>query len=104
MNTLLFEENKCFYFTKIEKKDKKKLFELTKNLMGSNVNLPHFTYAELLVDKFSNQFLRKGTIIRNKIIWDTPNTTGDISMDADIMFNGNMRKMFRLTSEVEIKE
>ena len=47
---------------------------------------------------------RKATIIRNKIISDTPNTTGDMSMDADIMFNGNMFEMFRPTSEVEVKE
>ena len=61
MNTLLFEEKKCFYSTKIEEcgKDQKKLFKLTKNLMGSNsnVNLPHFTSAELLADKFSNYFI-----------------------------------------------
>ena len=108
MNTLLFEEKKCFYSTKIEEcgKDQKKLFKLTKNLMGSNsnVNLPHFTSAELLADKFSNYFMRKATIIRNKIISDTPNSTGDIYMDADIMFNGNMLEMFRPTSEVEVKE
>ena len=48
-----------------------------------------------------NYFTRKATIIRNKIISDT---TGDISMDADIMFNGNMVKMFRRTFEVEVKE
>ena len=73
----------CFYSTKIEEcgKDQKKLFKLTKNLMGSNsnVNLPHFTSAELLADKFSNYFMRKATIIRNKIISDTPNTTVSIS-------------------------
>ena len=86
MNTLLFEEEKCFYSTKIEQcgKDQKKLFKLTKNLMGSNsnVNLPHFTSAEILADKFNNYFMRKTTFIRNKIIPDTPNTTGDISTDA----------------------
>ena len=32
------------------------------------------------------------------------NTTGDISMDADIMLNGNMLEMLRPTSEVEVKE
>jgi len=38
INTLLFEEKKYFYSTKIEEcgKDQKKLFKLTKNLMGSN--------------------------------------------------------------------
>jgi len=71
---------------------------------NSNVNLPHFTSTELLMDKFSNYFMRKATIIRNKIISDTPNTTCNISMDADIMFNGNMLKLFRHTSEVEVKE
>ena len=35
---------------------------------------------------------------------DTPNTTGDISMNADIMFNGKILEMFRPTSEVEDKE
>jgi len=55
-----------------------------------HLNLPHFTSAELLADKFSNYFKRKATIIRNKIISDNPNTTYTISMDADIMFNGNM--------------
>jgi len=102
MNTLLFDEKKCFYSTTIEEygKDQKKLFKLTKNLMGSNsnVNLPHLTSAELLGDKFSNYFIRKTTIIRNKIISDTPNTTGDI------IFNGNMLKIFRPTSEVEVNE
>ena len=107
MNTLLFEEKKCFYSTKIEEcgKDQNKLFKLTKNLMGSNsnVNLPHFI-SELLADKFSNYFMRKVTIIRNKIISDTPNTTADIYMKGDIMFNGNMLEMFRPTSEVEVKD
>jgi len=84
-NTLLFEEKKCFYSTKIEKcgKDQIKLFKLIKNLMGSNssVKPPHFTSAELLADKFSNYFMRKATVIMNKIISDTSNTTSDISMD-----------------------
>jgi len=53
---------------------------------------------------FSNYFTRTATHIRNKIISDTPNTTGDIFMDADIMLNGNMDEMFRPTSEVEVKE
>ena len=44
-------------------------------------------------------FMKKATIIRNKIISDTPNTTNDISMDSDIMFNGNMLEMFRDGSE-----
>jgi len=77
INRLLFEEKKCFYSTKIEEcgKDQKKLFKLTENVMGSNsnVNLRHFTSAELLADKFSNYFTRKATIIRNKIISDTTN-------------------------------
>jgi len=107
-NTLLFEEKKCFYSTKIEEcgKDQRKLFKLTKNLMesNSNVNLPHITSTELLADKFGNYVMRNATIISNKIISDIPNTTGDISMDADIMFNGNMLKMFRSTSEVKVKE
>jgi len=101
MNTLLFEKKKSFYSTKIEEceKDQNKLFKLTKNLMGSNsnVNLPHFTSAEHLPDKFSNYIMKKATIIRNKIISDTPNT----SMDADIMFNGNTFEMFRPTSEID---
>ena len=67
---------------------------------NSNVNLPHFASAELLADKFSNYFTRKTTIIRDKINSDTPNTTCNISMDADIMFNGNMLELFRPTSEV----
>jgi len=41
---------------------------------------------------------------RNKIISDTPNTTCNMSIDADITFNGNMLNMFQLTSEVEVKE
>ena len=52
-------------------------------------------------EKFDEE---KTTIIRNKIISDIPNTTGDISMDANIMFNGNMLEMFRSTSKVEVKE
>jgi len=76
------------------------------NLVGSNsnVNLTHFTPTELLVDKFSNYFMRKTTIIRNKIISDTPNTSCTISINADIMFNGDILEMFRPTSEVEVKE
>ena len=108
MNTVIFEEKKCFYSTKIEEcgKDQTKPFKLTKNLMGSNsnINLPDFTSAELLVDKFTNYFMRKATIIRNKTISDTPNTTGDISMDANFMFNEIMLEMFRPTSEAEVKE
>jgi len=108
MNTLLFDEKKGFYSTKIGEcgKDQKKFLKLVKKLMGrkSNVNLPHFTSAELLADKFNNYFRRKTTIIRNKIVSDTSNTTSNISMDADIMFNGNILEMFRPTSEVEVKE
>ena len=66
---------------------------------NSNVNLPCFTSDELLADKFSNYFMS-----RNKIISETPNTIGDISMDADIMFNGNILKMFRPNSEIQVKE
>jgi len=98
INTLFSDEKKCFYSTYIEEsgKDQTKLFTLTKNFVGcnSNVNLPHFTSTELLADKFSNYFMRKATIVRNKMILDTPNTTCNISMDADIMFNGNMLEMF----------
>jgi len=71
---------------------------------NSNVNLPHLTSAELLGDKFSSYFMRETTMIMNKIISDTPNTTRNISMDANIMFNGNMLEIFRPTSEVEVKE
>jgi len=71
---------------------------------NSNVNLPHFTFAELLADKFSNYFTSKATLTRNKIILDNPNTTSDISMDADIMFNGNMLELFRPISVFEVKE
>jgi len=39
----------------------------------------------------------KAIVIRNKIISDTPNTTGNSSMDADILFNGIMLEMFRPT-------
>jgi len=56
------------------------------------------------VDKFTNYFRRKATIIRNKKILNTPKTPCNISMDADIMFNGNKLEMFLLTSEIEVKE
>ena len=58
----------------------------------------------LAPNEFSNNFMRKTTIVRNKIVSYTPNNTGDISMDADIMFNVNIREMFRPTSEVEVKD
>ena len=48
--------------------------------------------------------MRKATIIKNKIISDTPNTHYNISRDVDILFNGNMLEMFGPTSEVEVKE
>jgi len=64
---------------------------------NSNVNLLHLTSAELLADKFSNYFTNKTTITRNNIISDTPNTSCNISMDADIVFNGNMLIMLRST-------
>ena len=44
----------------------------------------------LLANKFSIYFIPKTTIIKNKIMSDTTNTTCNISMDAHIMFNGNM--------------
>jgi len=91
MNTLLFEEKKCFYSTKIEEcgKDQKKLVKLTKNSMGSNsnANLPNLTFTELMADKFRNLFMRKTIIIKNKIISDSPNNGCNIYMDLDIMFN-----------------
>jgi len=49
--------------------------------------LPHFTSAELLMDKFSNFFMKKTSIIRDKIISDSPKISSKISTDADIMFN-----------------
>jgi len=58
MNTLVFDEKKFFYSTKIEECGtyQKKLFILTKKLIrsNSNLNLPHFTSAESLANKFSN--------------------------------------------------
>ena len=66
--------------------------------------LPRFTSAEILADKFSNYFMRKTTIIKNKIISDTPNTICNISMNAVVMFNGKMVELLRPTSEVEVKE
>ena len=127
-NKLLFEEKKCFYFAKIEecRKDQKKLFKLTKNVMrsNSNVNLPRFSSAGLVADMFSFTFISKTTIIRNKSISDFPNTNCNISMDTYIMFNGmlsyhvhksgsktsiiiingNMLEMFGPASVVEVKE
>jgi len=52
-------------------KYRKKLFKLTNNLMdrNSDVNLPHFTSDELLVEKFSNFFIRNTTIARYKIVF-----------------------------------
>jgi len=108
INTLFFEGKKCFYSKKIEEcgNDQNKLFKLTENLMGSNsnVNLTHFTPTELLVDRFSNYFMRKTTITRNKIISDATNTSYHIFMNEDIMFIGYVFEMFRPTSEVEVKE
>jgi len=74
----------------------KRDFKLTKNLMesNSNVSIPHFPSAELLVDKFNNFFTRKTKIIRNNIISDSPNNTCNISMDADIVLNGKILKIF----------
>jgi len=98
INTLLFKENMCFYSTRIEEcgQDQKKLFKLTNNLMGSNsnINLPDFTSDELLADKFSSFFMKKTTIIRNKIISDFPNTTCNISMDADVMYTRKILEIF----------
>ena len=63
MNTLLFKEFLLIYSAKIKEcgKDQKKLFKLTRNSMGSNsnVNLPHFTSAQLLAGKFSDFFMRR---------------------------------------------
>jgi len=56
------------------------------------------------MDKFSNYFMRKITIIRNKIISDCPNNTCNIVIDADIMFNGKMLEIFPSASEVDVKE
>ena len=90
----LFEEEKYFYSPKIEEcgKDQKKLFKLARNFMRSNLNanLPHFTSAELLADKFSNFFMEKTTIIRNNTISDSPNNTCNTYLNAGIMVNGNM--------------
>ena len=90
--SVIIRYRKCFYSTKIEEWGKKGLFKLTKNLMESNskLNLQQFTSLVLLADEFSNYFMRKTTIIRNKIISDTPNTHCNISSDVDIMLNGNM--------------
>jgi len=40
---------------------------------NSNAKFSHFITVELIVDNFSNFFMRKTTIIRNKIISDSPN-------------------------------
>jgi len=87
-------------------KDQKKLLKLTGNLVGSNLNInpPKLTSADLLAYNFSNLFLTKTTNIRIKIIYESSNNTCNISIDADIMFNGKMIKIFRPTSEVEVKE
>ena len=64
--------------------------------MGSNV-----ISAELLAERFSNFVMRKTTIIRNKIISDSPINTCNISVDADIMLNEKILEMFRPDSAVE---
>jgi len=48
--------------------------------------------------------MRKTTVIRNNIISDTPNNSCTISIDADIMFNGDILEKFRPTSEAKAKE
>jgi len=60
--------------------------------MGGNSNV--------LVDKFNNFFMRRTTIIRNKIISDSSNNVCNISIEAAIMFNGEIFSMFQSISEV----
>ena len=65
---------------------------------NSNVNLPEFTSAEHLAERFSKFF------IMNKMISDTPNNPCNIFMDADIVFNWKMLEVFQPLSEVEVEE
>jgi len=65
------------------------------------LHIPPFDSAELLADKFINFFKSKKTIMRQKIVSDSPNITYNISMGVDIMFNGKMFEMSRPASEVE---
>ena len=88
------------------RKDKKKVFKLSKSFMGSNsnINLPYFTSAELLADRFNNCFMNKTIINKNKIISDFPKYTFSFYVDTVIMFIGKMLVVFRPTSEVEIRK
>jgi len=61
------------------------------NLKGSNLNLLHYSSAELRGETFEN-FKRKITSV--KIISDCPNNTCNSSMDPYIMFNGKVLKCF----------
>ena len=70
----------------------------------SNTNLPHFTASELMADKFSNFFMKKATIVRNKIIPNSSNNTCYISVVANIMFNRKMVEIFWPTSEIEVRK
>jgi len=70
----------------------------------SNVNIPYFTFVELLAGNVSKFFMRKTLIIRNEIVSDSPNNTCNISMDAYITSNWKILEMFRPASEVQVKE
>ena len=62
LNTMLFQHKNDFIpWNKEFRKREKKLFKLTRNLMGINtsVNLPYFTSAELLAHKFCTFFVKK---------------------------------------------
>ena len=68
---------------------------------NSNINIPHFDSVELLVDKFSNFYITKTTIIRNKIIAEFLNNTCYVAME--IIFHRIICKMIGPASEVEIR-
>jgi len=72
-------------------------------ISNSTVNLPPFISVRHLSDMFTNFFMRKRKITRKMIISNSSNNICVISMDANIMLNGKMLKMFRPISEVEAK-
>ncbi len=104
VNTTLHQAKERHYSNKITEceSDQKKLFVLTRKLMGENdkVILPTHQCSKELAEKFSDFFLTKINTIRNNI--STANQAPTYNISSESAFEGEPLREFRPATQDEV--
>ena len=105
VNKMLHKTKESYYSCKITEceKDPKRLFVLTKRLMGDSgkVMLPSFTHPEDLAERFSEYFTTKITTIRHKISEENPPA---YEVSSEPAFDGTLMTDFAEATEDEVRK